>query len=85
MCLEKETFDTTQTILLTILLTIKATYSGPVKIEALQSYRVVQILPDFYIYIRGDELQLLPGVDKWNIVILRHNIESIPLVINILE
>ena len=36
MCLEKETFDKTQTVLLT-LLTIKATYSGPLKIEALQS------------------------------------------------
>ena len=35
-CLKKETIDTTQTILLT-LLTIKATYSGPLKIEALQS------------------------------------------------
>ena len=33
--------------------------------------------------IRGDELSLLPRVDKWNLVKLHLNIKSVNLVINI--
>ena len=53
MCLEKETLDITQRIHLT-LLTTEATYRPPVRIEAQQSCRIVQMLPGFCSYNRGD-------------------------------